>query len=68
MKYVVNEIQKTSDGDIYNNTSTYETLQDAEDAYDEAVKNAENSEFPAHIVVLMGEGGAHIKHESYVHT
>lgn len=68
MKYIVNEIQKTSNGDVYNNTSTYENLQDAEDAYDEALTNAESSQYPAHIVVLMGEGGAHIKHKSYVHT
>lgn len=68
MKYIVNEIHKLENGDVDNVTSTYEDSKDAEEAYDKACESAENSQFPAHIVVLMSGSGVHIKHKSYVHA
>lgn len=67
MKYVVNEIQKLSNGDVNNITATYENLSAAESAYYTALANAVGSQFPAHIIVLMSNSGVPIKFESFVH-
>lgn len=67
MKYMVNEIQKSSNGDINNITSTYDSLQAAESGYHRALASAAISQVPVHTVVLMSSTGVHLKHESYIH-
>lgn len=68
MKYIVNEIQTTSEGAVSTLTTTYDDRLDAESAYHMILAAAAKSALMMHTAMLYTNDGSVIMSDNYVHT
>lgn len=67
MKYIVVELQKTSEGVVGNSVFAFDTLAEAEAKYHLVLSYAAVSTLPVHSAVLVSEEGFPVAYKCYKH-
>lgn len=67
MKYVVNEIQTSFEGQVSNLVTVYDDQFDAESAYHQILAYAAKSNLMMHTAMLYTNDGNTLRHETYTH-
>lgn len=67
MKYIVIELQKSTEGVVSNIVTEHPTLNEAESKYFSVMAAAAVSEIPVHSAIIVSEEALPVRHEFYNH-